>query len=160
VVGCSSFTELSRAADCVRPPSYWPRCDVEHDDKCASGWGLLPGGRGRATLFFPLSNQRSARTYGAVLAPPPPSNVTAARKAYSSAARQFVAAQLNFLSGARLPGEELQAAYDGVSGYLASSAEGAVVPKERAAVLTTHTTVLARYNNGTLPASMGAPRRC
>ena len=160
VIGCSTFTELSRAADCVRPPSYWPKCDIEHDAKCAGGWGLLPGGRGRATLFFPLSNQRSTRTYDKVLALPPPANTTASRKAYSSAAKHFVAAQLNFLSGARLPGEDLQQAYDGVSDYLSTTAEGTVVPKERAVVLATHTGMLARYNNGTLPARYQAPVRC
>ena len=160
VIGCSVYTDMARTADCVNDANYWPRCDSSADQKCASGWKLLPGGKGKGTLFFPKPNERSTRTYGAMLDVAAPATLASSKKAYLDAAREFVAAQLNFLSGARLPTVELQDAYDAVSKFLATTSEGSAMSMDQVGVVKLQAGLLGRYNNGTLPANFKAPQRC
>jgi hypothetical protein len=88
------------------------------------------------------------------------SGLAASRRAYVDAGREYVAAQLNFLSGARLPGLELQDAYDAIAAFLSTSTEGGAMSDDVLHALQGQTALLARYNNGTLPRSYGAPPRC
>jgi hypothetical protein len=159
VVGCSVYADMARTADCVRDAPYWPKCDLVSDAKCASGWKLLPGGLGKGTLFFPKDNQRTTRTYGSMLALNAAS-ASSAQKAYLEASKQFVTAQLNFLSGARLPTEQLQDAYDAVAQFLANTAEGSAMSTDQVGIVALQAALLGRYNNGTLPSSYGAPQKC
>jgi hypothetical protein len=92
--------------------------------------------------------------------PPVPSNSTASKKAYVNAAKQFVTAQLNFLSGARLPTQELQGAYDTLSSFLATAVEGKAIAKQQLDLVVGKTTLLSRYNDATLPATFKAPPKC
>ena len=162
VVGCSVYADMARTADCVQDASYWPHCNPIKDAKCASGWKLLPGGLGKGTMFFPKDNERTTRTYASMLTLPlpPPGNGTSPRKVYLDTAREFVSAQLNFLSGARLPTEELQDAYDSVAQFLANTSEGSAMSVDQIGVVALQALLLGKYNNGTLPASYSAPKRC
>ena len=163
VVGCDLYTaEATGAKDCVKPAKWWPLCDVAKDAKCAAGWKLLPGGAGKSTLFFPKPHERSARTYGAMFLVPDLAAVGAAKKAYLEAAQQFMAAQLNFLSGARLPSIELHDSYDALASFLATTGEGgaANLSDDQVAAVGAAAGLLGKYNNGTLPAGFKAPPLC
>lgn len=160
VLGCSQYMEMARAADCVRPASWWPTCDIQNNLKCSSGWKLLPGGKAKATLFFAQPNQRATRTYGAVLTLAAPSTMVASKKAWIDAAQQFVAAQLNFLSGARLPSIELQEAYDAISSFLSTTTEGTAMSTDQVEAIEDQAQLLAQYNSGSLPASYNSPAKC
>ena len=160
VIGCSVYTELARAADCVRPASYWPNCDVDFEAKCANGWKLLPGGLAKGTLFFPKPNERASRTYSSMLTLSAAADAAASRKAYLTAGKQFVTAQLNFLSGARLPSVDLQDAFDSLSSLLSTTSEGSTMSVPQVKAIQVQADLLAKYNNGTLPASYKAPARC
>ncbi|KAI8465061.1 MAG: hypothetical protein J3K34DRAFT_525684 [Monoraphidium minutum] len=171
VVGCSVYTAeagpaASSASDCVAPPAYWANCDEGADAKCAAGWGLLPGGTGKDTPFFPAANARATRTFASALAAPLPNAsagpAAAGRAGYLGAARQYAAFQLNFLSGARLPTLELQDAYDGLAAFLASTGEAAAgaLPKDLLAHVGEQAALLARYNAGGLPSLLKGPPRC
>lgn len=158
VMGCNLYSDLSRAADCVRTAAWWATCSTDADNKCASGWKLLPGGRAKATLFFPKAMERSTRTYASVLSPTG-GQPTESRAAYAAAAREFVGAELNYLSGARLPGQDLQDAYDRLQDLMTNAGEGASMTPEQVAGVRADAELLARYNNGRL-ASEGAPGTC
>ncbi|GBF87295.1 hypothetical protein Rsub_00006 [Raphidocelis subcapitata] len=158
VMGCNLYSDLTRAADCVRTAAWWATCSTDADSKCASGWKLLPGGRAKATLFFPKAAERSARTYASVLSPAG-GQPTESRAAYASAAREYVAAELNYLSGARLPGAALQEAYDSVGELLATTGEGAGMTPDQVAGVRAQAELLARYNGGRLT-GQGAPGAC
>lgn len=161
VVGCNLYTEMARVADCVQPASYWARCDPEADGKCAGGWKLLPGGGGRATPFFPRAGDAAPpRTYGAALVAPAAADLPAGRRARLALSRQFVAAQLNFLSGAALPTAELQNAYDAAARLLAATGEDADLGEEQGRAAEAQAALLARFNNGALPERYGAPAKC
>ncbi|KAI8469093.1 MAG: hypothetical protein J3K34DRAFT_425097 [Monoraphidium minutum] len=160
VIGCSAYSEMARSADCVQPASYWLRCNDRDDLKCASGWRMLPGGMAKATLFFPAVNTAAPRTYGSVLGLFAPATLPAAKRAYADAAREHAAAQLNFLSGARLPSAELQDAYDGLGRMLGATREGAALSMDASEEARAAAGLLARYNSGSLPLSHAAPRRC
>jgi hypothetical protein len=150
-----------KTADCVHPPKWWKACDASGDDKCAAGWTLLPGGKGKSTLFFPKPNQRSDRDYAGMLdAAADDAAMSAARATFIGAAKQFVAAQLNFLSGARLPSVELQEAFDSVSSFLSTSSENSPLSEDQVEAVASQTDLLAQYNNGTLPSIFKAPPKC
>ncbi|KIZ06850.1 hypothetical protein MNEG_1101 [Monoraphidium neglectum] len=151
---------MARTADCVNSPSWWPTCDTAADLKCASGWKLLPGGKGKGTIFFPKGNQRTTRSYSTMLQLVAPASMPAAKKAYLDAAREFVAAELNFLSGARLPTVELQDAYDAVAKFLGTTSEGSAMSMDQVRVVALQAGLLGRYNNGSLPSNFQAPQRC
>jgi hypothetical protein len=159
VVGCNLYSDMSRAADCVQPASWWASCDAEADAKCASGWKLLPGGRGKETLFFPKPNERSDRTYEALLADGAAAGLSAARVAYLDASREFITAQLNFLSGARLPTVELQDAFDALNGFLATTSENTFLGPNVVQALGVQAGLLGRYNSGAT-GDAKAPARC
>lgn len=160
VVGCDVYTPAATvASDCVKPASWWSKCDAA-DSKCSQGWKLLPGGKGKGTLFFPKPNERSARTYETMLAGTPLAAAAAAKKAYVSAAQAFVGAQLNFLSGARLPSLELQETFDALGAFLSTNSEGSAMSDDQVAAINIQAGLLAKYNNGTLPALLKAPPLC
>lgn len=165
VVGCNLYTDLARAADCVSPASYWAKCSLAGgaDAKCSGGWSMLPGGKRRATPFFPRDGEDAgtARTYAMALVGGQAAGAGEGARAYASAAREYIAAQLNFLSGARLPAGELQDAYDALAAFLGSAvADGSGVDTEHVRAAEVVTGLLAQYNAGTLAASYGAPKRC
>lgn len=145
--------------DCVKPAHWWHKCDPA-DPKCAQGWKLLPGGKAKGTLFFPKPNERSARTYDTVLASSPLAAAAAAKKAYLTAAQAFVGAQLNFLSGARLPSLELQETFDALGAFLSTNSEGSAMSDDQVAAINIQAGLLAKYSNGTLPALLKAPPLC
>jgi len=161
VVGCDIYTPQEvKTQDCVKPAHWWPHCDADKDSKCSTGWKLLPGGKGKGTLFFPKPNERTTRSYGSTLLLPVPSELTEARSAYINAAQQFVAAQLNFLSGARLPTVELQETFDAISSFLTTNSEGSVMGDDQVAAISLQSELLGKYNNGTLPDVFKAPKLC
>lgn len=159
-MGCSLYTDMARAADCVRFPPYWSKCNVDTDVKCAGGWKLLPGGKAKATLFFPQPNERSTRTYSTMLQRTVNSTTPASKAAYTEAGKQYITAQLNFLSGARLPTVELQEAYDSLSSFLSTTSETTSLSQPKIKAIQVQAALLGKYNNGTLPASFGAPPKC
>jgi hypothetical protein len=159
VVGCNVYTESAKAADCVNPAEWWAGCDQEGDAKCSSGWKLLPGGQAKDTLFFPKDNERSDRSYEALLASEATAELGVARAAYVSAAKEFAAAQLNFLSGARLPTVELQEAFDAINGFLATTSEYSPMSNGLVQALRVQGGLLAKYNNGAT-GDARAPARC
>ena len=122
---------------------------------------LLPGGQGKSTPFFPKPNE-STRTYSNMLAVDAAAVAagSVSRQTYLTASREFVAAQLNFLSGARLPNVELQEAFDALSTFLSNTSENSVMSAEQIKAVDAQSSLLARYNSGTLPATYQAPPRC
>ena len=164
VVGCDLYKpDAVATSDCVKPAHWWSKCDAA-DSKCATGWKLLPGGKGKGTLFFPKPNERSTRTYATMLGGPGAlvslESAAAAKKAYMAAAQAFVTAQLNFLSGARLPNLELQETFDALGSFLATSSEGSHMADDQVAAINLQTLLLCKYNNGTLPADFKSPPLC
>jgi hypothetical protein len=161
VVGCDLYAPAKTAdADCVKPPHWWHKCSLLGDDKCNTGWTLLPGGKGKGTLFFPKPNERSARNYTAMLVSPHEVLLNEARRVYQEAAKQFVAAQLNFLSGARLPTVELQETFDALGSFLSTSSEGTAADEQTVSAIAAQADLLGAYNNGTLPGAFKAPPAC
>eukprot|EP00877_Chromochloris_zofingiensis_P008215 jgi/Chrzof1/3647/Cz13g03200.t1 len=151
---------------CVYTATYWSTCDDADSPstKCTQGWSKIPGGKGRDTLFFSQPNERSVRTLWSVISQPHAtvtngsSHTDRVKTLLREAGRQFVAAELNRLSGSLYPAQgPVSSAASSLRAHLALSAKAHSLSATQLQAVELSTAILSDYNGGTME---DGPSKC